>query len=90
MHRKSPRSPQLVRRLEDCSGFFQIPSGRILFFGLGGACLRGSLVAIGGGVAGATTEQAKVIVETALSFLLCQLPVFTEFVGKGIGRGGGR
>ena len=41
-------------------------------------------------MAGATTEQAKVIVETALSFLLCQLPVFTEFVGKGIGRGGGR
>ena len=41
-------------------------------------------------MAGATTEQAKVIVETALSFLLCQLPVFTEFVGKGIGGGGGR
>ena len=92
---ESPRSPQFVRRLEDCSGFFRIPSGRILFFGLGGTCFhlsggRGSLVAIGGSVAGATTEQAKVIVEMALSFLLCQLPVFTEFVGKGISRGGGR
>ena len=48
------------------------------------------MVATSGGVAGATTEQAKVIVEAALSFLLCQLPIFTEFAGKGIGRGGGR
>ena len=57
-------------------------------------CLRlsgsqGILVAIGSGVAGATTEQAEVIVEAVLSFLLSQLPVFTKLVSNRIGRGGG-
>ena len=71
----------------------------IIHNGLPGNCLnlminlvttsgRGRLVAIGGGLARATTEQAKVIVEVVLSFLLCQFPVFTEIVSKGIGRGG--
>ena len=96
MYRKSQRSPQLVRRLEDCSGFFRIPGGRrILFFDLGGSCFgfgggRGSLGAIRGCVTNSTTEHTQVVIEAALSFLLRQLSVFAELVSKRVGGAGGR
>ena len=37
-----------------------------------------------------TTEHTKIIVETALTFLRCKFPVFSELVGETGGVSGGR
>ena len=93
-HRWGQRSPQSVRRSEDCLAFFRVWRGLFLLslsglgFGLGGR--GGGLVAILGSVFYSTTEHTQVVIEAALSFLLSELAVFSELVGKGGGATGGR
>src|SRR5467141_610168 len=87
-----------MRSLEDCSVFFFVRAGRrglVLLSagrsGFGGS--RGRFRTVLGNVSGSATEEAQFVVETALSFLRCQLSVFPEFrgnVGSGllrVGRG---
>ena len=59
-------------------------------FGLGSG--GGDLVAILGGVSYSTTEHTQVVIKVALLFLLSELAIFSELVGKGCGatRGRGR
>ena len=94
LHRRGQFSPQSVQRSEDCLAFFQIWRGFFLLslsgscFGLGGG--GGGLVAILGSVSYSTTEHTQVVIEVALSFLLSELAVFSELIGKGGGATGGR
>ena len=41
-------------------------------------------------MAGSTTEQAEVVVESALSLLWCQLAILAELVSEGVRSTGGR
>ena len=41
-------------------------------------------------MAGSTTEQAEVVVESALSLLWCQLAILAELVSEGVQSTGGR
>ena len=87
LHRQGQHSPQSVWRSEDCLAFFQIQGGFFLLslsgtgFRLGGG--GGGLVAILGGVSYSTTEHTQVVIEVALSFLLGELAIFSELIGKG-------
>ena len=93
-HRRGQRSPQSVRRSEDCLAFFRVWRGLFLLslsgsgFGLGGG--GGGLVAILGSVSYSTTEHTQVVIEAALLFLLSELTVFSELIGKGGGATRGR
>ena len=93
-YRRGQCSPQSVRRSEDCLAFFQVQRGLFLLslsglgFGLGSG--GGGLVAILGSVSYSTTEHTQVVIEAALSFLLSELAVFSEFIGKGGRATGGR
>ena len=94
LHRRGQHSPQSVQRSEDCLAFFRIQRGFFLHglsgtgFGLGGG--GGGLVAILGGVSYSTTEHTQVVIEVALLFLLSELAVFSELIGKGGGTTRGR
>ena len=82
-----------MRRLKDCLAFFWL-RGRLLI-GLSGACLYlggggARLRAVFSGMAASSTEQAQIVVELPLSFLLSQLPIFPEFIGERGGAAGGR
>ena len=57
-------------------------------FGLGSG--GGGLVAILSSVSFSTTEHTQVVIEVALLFLLGELAVFSELIGKGGGATGGR
>ena len=93
LHRRGQCSPQSVRRSEDCLAFFRVRRGLFLLslsssgFGLGSG--GGGLVAILCSVSYSTAEHTQVI-EAALSFLLSELAIFPELIGKGGGATRGR
>ena len=93
-HRQGQRSLQSVQRSEDCLAFFRVWRGLFLLslsrsgFGFGGR--GGGLVAILGSVSYSTAEHTQVVIKVALSFLLSELAVFPELIGKGGGATGGR